>query len=284
MVAPVKDQPRDAALQPLRWACQTYTWQMDLPRYRGRIDHIARVAAAAGYTGLEPEVLMLGEDWTTETLLAPLRQHGLALAALCLVEDWQHERETAEEAARADRAISAVAAAQDGAILTLCQNPGRDRYDVAVRQHYAIRSMTAVAARAARRGVHCSVHPNSPAGSLFRTAEDYDVLLSGLPEDIGYTPDVGHIAAAGLDPLTVLDQYRDRVDHIHFKDVTAAGGWARTGDGIIDFEAIIGLLTATGYAGWIVMEDESPQAAADPDAAAAHTASYTRTMRRHIAA
>lgn len=284
MAPEVNDTRRDPVAEPPRWACQTYTWQMQLPRYRGRIDHIARVTAGAGYAGLEPEVVMLGEHWTTDTLLEPLRARGLALAALCLVEPWRHDRETSEEAQRADRAIDAVAAADGGAILTLCQDPGPDRQDLAERQQHAIKAMTAVAARAARRGVHCSVHPNSPAGSLFRTAEDYDVLLSGLSEDIGYTPDVGHIAAVGLDPLAVIERYRARVDHIHFKDVTAGGGWARTGEGIVDFEAIVRFLTATGYRGWIVMEDESPEAAADPDAAAAHTAAYARALRHQLAA
>jgi inosose dehydratase len=144
------------------------------------------------------------------------------------------------------------------------------------RQRNALACLAAVSARAADRGVHCTFHPNSPAGSVFRTAEDYDVLLTGLPGRVGFTPDLGHIVKGGMEPLEVLRTYRERVDHVHFKDIDPAGNWAPTGTGVIDFAAVTWYLAGTGYRGWIVMEDESPQAQADPDGAARRNAEYAR--------
>ena len=262
-------------MSPIRFACQTYSWQMSIDRYRGRVGHMAEVAAGAGFDGFEPEVVMLGDGWDARATLAELERHGIALAALCLVELWRGPAETEDEARNADRAIEAVAMSP-GTVLNLCQFPGADRGDLAERQRNALACLDAVSARAAERGVHCTFHPNSPEGSIFRTAADYEVLLDGLAARIGFTPDLGHIVKGGMRPMEVLTAYRSRVDHIHYKDIAADGTWAATGDGEIDFVAVTEYLARTGYRGWIVMEDESPSAEADPDAAALRNAEYAR--------
>lgn len=261
---------------PIRFGCQTYSWQMNIDTYRGRVGHMASTAARAGFAGFEPEVVMLGEDWSAVGLRAELDRYGLHLAALCLVEAWSGPGETDKEARAADRAVDAVASFP-GAVLNLCQSPGPDRLDLASRQRNALRCLADVSARAADRGVHCTFHPNSPPGSVFRTATDYEVLLEGLPERVGFTPDLGHIVKGGMQPLEVLMTYGDRVDHIHYKDIDAGGDWAATGTGVVDFVAVTRYLVDSGYSGWIVMEDESPQAQADPDAAARRNADYART-------
>jgi inosose dehydratase len=82
---------------------------------------------------------------------------------------------------------------------------------------------------------------------------------------IGYTPDVGHIAKAGMDPLTIIKQYRELVNLVHYKDMHADGQWAQTGEGVIQLKEITEYLVHSGYQGWIVMEDECDQAITDPD-------------------
>ena len=261
----------------IRFGCQTYSWQMTIDTYRGRLDHMAATAANAGFAGLEPEIVMLGNDWSGATLTSTLDRYGIALAALCFVQPWSGAVETDEEARAADSAIAAVAGIP-GAILNLCQLPGTDRNDLAERQMHAIACVAAIAERAADRGVHCTFHPNSPAGSVFRTADDYDLLLDRLPDHIGFTPDLGHVVNGGMDPLELLMKYRDRVDHIHYKDIDVGGEWAETGAGTVDFVAVTDYLSRTGYHGWIVMEDESSRAERDPDGAAARNGDYVRTV------
>ena len=268
--------PSPAGAKGIGIACQTYSWQMSLDTYRGRLDHITRVVDAVGFPAVEAEVLMLGERWDAGSVRGQLAGRGLTLAALCLVEDWRQATETGAEQANADRAIDAVAS-MPGAVLNLCQMPGADRADLSERQAAALRCVDAIAKRAADRGVHCTFHPNSPPGSVFRTADDYDVLLGGLPAGVGFTPDLGHIVKGGMDPLEVLRTYWERVDHLHVKDIDGRGEWARTGEGVIDFPAVGRFLADAGYRGWIVMEDESPHAERDPDGAAAHNAEYART-------
>jgi L-ribulose-5-phosphate 3-epimerase len=51
-----------------------------------------------------------------------------------------------------------------------------------------------------------------------------------------------------------LEGIRDRVAHVHVKDVTAAQEWTRIGDGIVDFAAMLRHLDETGYDGYLSFE------------------------------
>lgn len=258
----------------LRFACQTYSWQMSLDRYRGRLDHMIGTAAGAGFTGFEAELIMLGDDWSATGLRDTLQQHGVELAALVLVEDWRAERETDAERADADLLIDALTIFP-GAKLVLCPYPGEDRSDLAERQEHAVACMTAVARRAAEVGITSTFHPNSPAGSVFRTAADYRRMAELLPSVINYTPDLGHIARGGMDPLSVVRDWRDRIDHLHVKDLGVdQTTWATIGDGVVDVAGVLDFLRKTDYDGWVTFEDESPEAEHDPDEAVARNGRF----------
>jgi inosose dehydratase len=201
---------------------------------------------------------------------------GIDLAAICLVEDWLHPEETAVERANADHYISFLQHFP-GAMFNLCQMPGKDRENLAGRQRNLLNCVNAIARRAASAGVPCTYHPNSPAGSVFRTAEDYEIMLNGLqPALIGYTPDTGHIARGGMDPLATIKKYRDRVNHVHFKDMDPTGAWAAMGEGAIDHIGVVTYLRDTGFEGWIMVEDECRQAESQPDPCTLNNGRYVR--------
>ncbi|WP_370588524.1 sugar phosphate isomerase/epimerase family protein [Robiginitalea sp. SC105] len=234
-------------------------------QYKGKLDHILRVISKAGFSGIEPETSFFGPLEDPVRMREALDACGLELAALCHVEDWRNPKESAGEAHRAGKWMDFLAHFPDTLYL-LVQMPGKDRQDLVARQSNVLSCLNAIGARASARGIACSFHPNSPAGSVFRTAEDYAVLMEGLHAGpVGYCPDVGHIAKGGMDPVQILSAYRSLVNLVHYKDIHADGRWARTGTGVIDFAAITGYLKATGYTGWIVMEDECDRAISDPD-------------------
>lgn len=267
LAAPVK------TLAELRYACQTYSWQMSITTYRGRLNHMISTAARAGFSGFEPELVMLGDSWNPAELKDILDRYGLQLAALVLVEEWHSSVETPAEHADAEKVINCAAAIPDSKII-LCPAPGLDRRDLVQRQDHALSCMAAVARRAAEQGIACSFHPNSPAGSVFRTAEDYDRMAGLLDPLINFTPDLGHIARGGMDPLAVVRQWGDRVDHVHVKDLAPDGTWAEIGTGIVDVPAVLDHLAARGFPGWVTFEDESPSAEQDPDAAVTRNGQY----------
>lgn len=257
--------------------CQTYTWQMS-GRYDGRLDHILGVAARTGFAGVEPETRFLGQLADPGRLAAALTAAGLSLPAVALVEDWTDADETPDERERADQCI-ALLRHFPATLLNLCPLPGADRANLAPRQRNILARINAVAARAATAGLKVGVHPNSFAGSAFRTEADYRVLLDGLDSRVaGYIPDAGHIARGGMDPLTVIRHYRALVCHVHFKDMADDGAWAPMGAGTIDFPAITRYLAASGYDGWLIVEDECDAAEHDPDGTTATDGRYMRDV------
>ncbi len=263
----------------IRLACETYTWQMPGEIYKGKLDHIMRIISEAEFEGIEPETSFFGSLADPVLMKDALDRHQLELAVLCHVEDWRHPEETEAEMARAAQWMDFLAHFPN-TIYLLVPMPGTDRSDLEERQQNLISCANAIAQRAVDKGITCSYHPNSPMGSVFRTEEDYRVMMDGLnPDLIGYTPDVGHMAKGGMDPLSIIQQYRDRINLVHYKDMFEDGRWAKTGEGIIDFNGITQYLVDSNYEGWIVMEDECDRAIEDPDGLTLEDGQY---IKAHI--
>ena len=250
----------------VRFASQTYSWQMS-GRWSGRLGEISNVVGQSGFEGLEPEVCMMDGFGTSESLTDLVEKNNLQLAAIALVLDWRGEEETEDERREADRVIDLMRVSVDGR-LVLVQRPAGPGADRAGAQDRLVACMSAVAHRAADKGVVATFHPNSPAASIVRTEADYDRVLPKLPAALGWTPDTGHLAAGGMAPLDMIHRYRDLVNHIHLKDVDAAGQWAPNGQGVVDMVGVVKSLTQSRYSGWITVEDESPSASSDPNSAA----------------
>lgn len=255
---------------------QTYTWQMSGGKYDGKLDHILKVAGKAGFAGVEPETRFLGRLEDPVLLKEELEANQVRLPALTLVEDWLGDGESEAERERADACIQ-ILESFPGTLLNLCQMPGEDRENLEERQRNLLACVNQIARRAADKGIRVGYHPNSPAGSIYRTREDYKVLLDGLDaEVIGYIPDAGHIAKGGMDALEIIKEYRELVVHVHYKDMFEDGRWAPLGKGSIDDQEITRYLVETGYDGWIVVEDECDEAVVDPDRIASDDGIYVR--------
>lgn len=249
----------------IKIGCETYTWQMPGEQYKGKMEHIMEITSKAGFQGIEPETSFIQHLSDPVLMQEALAQYNLELAVLCLVEDWRMPQETAQERAHADQWIDFLHHFPDTLFL-LVQMPGKDRSELQVRQQNLLKCVNQIARRAADKGIECSYHPNSPAGSIYRTEEDYKILLNGLDASvIMYTPDVGHIAKGGMDPVAIIRQYRALVNCVHYKDMYQDGRWAPMGSGVIDFDTITTDLMTTDFEGWIIMEDECDQAITDPD-------------------
>jgi inosose dehydratase len=260
----------------IRIGCQTYTWQMSGDKYLDKLEHMIQITSQAEYLGLEPETQFLGQFWDAGLLKDALTANNIELAALTLVEDWLNPEETDAERAHADKTIEFLKHFPD-TVLAIVQMPGKDRQNLRQRQEHLILCVNAIAKRANDAGLVCSYHPNSPSGSVVRTADDYDFFLNRLDQSvIGYAPDVGHIAAGGMDPLEIINQYRPMVNHVHYKDMLADGEWAAMGDGVIDFVGITTYLRDSGYDGWIIVEDEAPRAIDEPDEVTLEDGIYVR--------
>jgi inosose dehydratase len=138
------------------------------------------------------------------------------------------------------------------------------------------------------------------AGTFVETPAEVERLLAETdPYRVGLLLDTGHYAYGGGDPLDVLERHGSRIGYVHLKDVRAAElehvrssdmpmgeAWRRgvfcpLGEGVVDFPRVIGALRRSGYAGWLIVEqDVVPDAVGrlrpDPFECAARSRAYLR--------
>ena len=260
------------------FGAEVYTWFMkDGGRaYANGLDHMIQVVAQAGFRGIEPMHFWMGDLRDPGRLADSLQAHGIELAGISLVLEWNHDGETEEERREADATMDLLARLP-GAMLGMVQMP-TSREDLVERRKRLTRNLNAAARRAADRGIPCSFHPNSPHSSIARTAEDYEVLLGGIDQQVlGWTPDVGHIANGGMDPLKTMQQYAELINHVHFKDWDGSPEFCLMGRGKVDFVRITRWLRGRNYAGWIICEDEGREAVDDPDGVTLKDGEWVRT-------
>lgn len=262
--------------------CETYTWAMSGDTYKNKLAHILGVMSKAGFKSIEPDTGFMNGFEDPAVFKEVLERNSIELSVLCHVEDWRNPMETDAERRNADQWIAFMSHFPE-AILLLVQMPGEDRKQLHERQQNLLTCVNDIARRAADKGIVCSYHPNSPMGSIYRTEEDYKILLNGLDSDvIKYTPDVGHMAKGGMDPLKVIKEYRELVNCIHYKDMFEDGRWAAMGAGTIDFEEITKYLKNTGFEGWIIVEDEADEAITDPDGVTLKDGIYIEEVLRPL--
>lgn len=115
-------------------------------------------------------------------------------------------------------------------------------------------------------------------GTIVQTEREIDRLMTETT--VSLLLDTGHATFAGADPVALARRYRERIRHVHCKDVRApvlaesqAGDWSFLdsvvagvytvpGDGCVDFAAVLAELP--DYSGWLVVEAEQDPARADP--------------------
>ena len=116
----------------------------------------------------------------------------------------------------------------------------------------------------------CALHPH--VGTVVERRAEVERILEG--SDVGLCLDTGHLLAGGSDPVQLAADAGDRISHVHLKDVdddllgrlldgqieySAAvreGLYRPLGEGAVDVAGLVGLLTARGYDGWFVLEQD----------------------------
>jgi inosose dehydratase len=122
----------------------------------------------------------------------------------------------------------------------------------------------------AAHGLTQAIHPH--VNTLVETADDVNHVLD--VSDVKWTFDMGHLFIGGTDPLRFAKENYDRIAHVHFKDVKRSvaerlnareitlfdavreGIFTPMGSGDVPIAAIARELTARGYEGWYVLEQD----------------------------
>lgn len=120
-------------------------------------------------------------------------------------------------------------------------------------------------------------------GTIVQSRSEIDKLMGITNPDLVFLlADTGHMYYAGGDPNKLVEDYIERIIHIHLKDVRAnimkkarednlsflqsvkMGVFTVPGDGSIDFKPIFDTISKSKYHGWLLVEAEQDPQLADP--------------------
>jgi inosose dehydratase len=273
----------------------------DLP-----LDTLLTEMRAAGYAGTE-----LGHAYSRQpdALAGQLARHGLRLVSgwhstYFASRDWAEEERGLRDHLRLLKTLGArvaIVAECTHAIHGDRERPlGFDPGDRPVLTPAEWQAFTAGLTRACRIAAteEMRLVYHHHVGTVVQAADELDRLLWDVP-DLWLLLDPGHLALAGIDPLTVVRRYRARLAHVHLKSVRAdvakrvrqerwsfyqavrAGVFTIPGDGAVDFRTVLGALAEADYRGWLVVEAEEDPAIAPPLAKARRAREFLRSLIGH---
>ncbi|MCP9485053.1 MAG: sugar phosphate isomerase/epimerase [Gaiellaceae bacterium MAG52_C11] len=238
--------------------------------------------AAAGYEGTE--LGPPGYLGSISTLGAELDRAGLELAGGFIpvrfseTEHWDEDLRALEatlELFRAAGGTTARAVLADAGSRARIENPGRAAHDRSIGLDSAgWERLAQGVARAAevvrRRGFEPTFHHH--AGTCVEAPWEVERLLELT--DVGLLLDTGHLLLGGGDPVRAFRDWRDRINHLHVKDVRLAvlrdavaagadmsecwrgGVFCELGTGDVDLEGFFAELATLDFDGWIVVEQD----------------------------
>jgi sugar phosphate isomerase/epimerase len=189
------------------------------------LDSIVRRSASAG---LEPVCLQIISP-------APSRSFGGAGAE---VARWMWLLEAAERIGA--RVIKTTGSKRDG--------DGADLGQVIE----VLRDVTPVAKD---RGLTIAIENHFD--NTFEKPEDYRRLFDEIDSPaLGLCLDTGHFAASGVDMISLIDEFAERLVHIDLKDCAREGeaSFVPFGEGIVDFDAVLSRAASAGYEGYLIVE------------------------------
>ncbi|MFU0503175.1 myo-inosose-2 dehydratase [Pseudaminobacter sp. NGMCC 1.201702] len=117
-------------------------------------------------------------------------------------------------------------------------------------------------------------------GTVVQSEAEIDRFMEVTGEAVHLLLDTGHATWGGADPVRLARHYRQRISHVHAKDVREAVMWQSNredwsfldsvlagvytvpGDGMIDYVRVLKELGP--YSGWIVVEAEQDPQKANP--------------------
>lgn len=183
------------------------------------------------------------------------------------------ERARAIAEQQSELGLAEIFIAEDGTAARL-RAPARGVTPHQARTSRIADGLAATAAVFARSGIRAALHPH--VGTWIETEQEIrDVLDQTDGSDLAFGPDTGHLAWAGIDPVTVIRDYRPRCLAVHLKDIDptavttardaqanyAASAyehhvWTEPGRGSVDFPSVRAVLN--GFTGWYVVEVDVP--------------------------
>ncbi|HSU05550.1 MAG TPA: myo-inosose-2 dehydratase [Acetobacteraceae bacterium] len=270
---------------PVRLGTNPIAWSNDDLRELGGttpLEICLHEARQAGFDGIE-----MGHKFPTkpDALRAALQPHGLALVSGWYSAQLLRRDATAERAAIRPHLDLLKALGCQVLIIAETSNATHGNRSVPLSRRPVLAEagwrefasrLTDLGKAVADHGLELVYHHHM--GTVVQTEAEIDRLMETAGPSLHLLLDTGHATFAGADPVALAHRWRERIRHVHCKDVRAtemrnaqqqdlsfldavvAGVFTVPGDGMIDFGAVLRELP--GYDRWLVVEAEQ-----DPDRA-----------------
>lgn len=246
-------------------------------------DRMLETVRGLGYSGIElGPPGYFGDD--PDEVVERLARYGLELVGAFAPLRIADEDGFRDDLAFLDQTIATLAAAGAHGPVVLAGDEDEARLAAAGRPDAAreaalppdeFRRAAERVERAARRakdaGVTAAFHPHT--GTHVESPEEVAALLEHTdPEVVRLCFDTGHTVVGGGDPVELARTARDRIAHLHLKDVDTRvldsvrdgrlsveeawekGLFCAFGEGAVDFGALLSELD--GFDGWMVIEQD----------------------------
>ncbi|HZU44911.1 MAG TPA: TIM barrel protein [Terriglobales bacterium] len=254
------------------------------PAWEQPYEHILDEIRSAGYTGTE--LGPYGFFPTDHAVLSEsLRRRGMSMLS-SFVPVPLADPSKKEAVLSHVRKVGALLYALDAKLLVLSDAQTPQRRSIAGRapvdgcaslsseQWKAVGLLVAEIERAASEfGLGLVFHPH--VATYVETPLEVERLFDSLSHtQVGLCLDTGHCVYGGSDPAEEAKKYRSLLRYIHIKDINArvlgearrrnfdfeqaigAGIFSPIGEGCIDFAGLFRFLSANGYSGWMVVEQD----------------------------
>jgi inosose dehydratase len=238
-------------------------------RANGSMEQAIRDIAAAGYAGTEMfDGNVAAYADRPDELRDLLGRSGVELVSVYTGANFIYADALPDELHRVERAAELAAGfgarclVVGGGARRAAGTPPED-YD---RLAAALNTVSRIAER---RGLSAAYHPHLT--TIVESPDELDRLMSRT--EIGFCPDTAHLAAGGGDPAALIRRYRDRITHVHLKDLRPDPvEFLPIGAGALDFPDILRAIRESGYDSWLIVELDAY--AGDPGEAAATSKAY----------
>ena len=260
---------------PISWGvCEVPGWGAELAPDRvlsemASLGLRATEAGPDGYLGTDPE-----------EVVALLERHGLRLLGGFLPVVLHDPAEHAASVAAAHRVAALLEAAGASFLIsaTVVDLDWSPRVPLSDREwHSVFVGLARLDEAAAEHGLTHVTHPHW--GTLVEQREDVERVLGG--SDVLLCLDTGHLVLGRTDPVWLADAARERIAHVHLKDVAVdvadrlreaeltlvaaaqSGLFQPLGEGEAPIADIVRTLEQAGYEGWYVLEQDCALPSAD---------------------
>lgn len=198
----------------IRIGLQTITWGDPQDPI---MDRILDTAAACGYDGVEMgwrRIAPMGAGKLRQMLV----DRGLSFIAAHAGGNLEDRAQADDERQQIDVILEGIQTLKGSFLM---YSGLRYKSDEQLAQEIA--SLNAIAGRCAEAGVRLLYHNHD--WEFLANGRAFEALLNETVPELGFCPDFGWLAKTGQDAMSLMEQMRDRIGAVHFKDFrTAAPG------------------------------------------------------------